>query len=103
MSLRLELGSPAWPASLALAKLRGQLYRTLWLVSRSRWLSGFSALAPLFDSLTGIYDDSRIRRAGAKEARLAALATGQARAKRLAEITTLLGTPDNDELDLRLR
>ena len=67
------------------------------------WLSAFSALARLFNSLTGIYRDSRLRRAGAREARLAALEAGQARAKRLAEITTHLDTLDNDELDLRLR
>ena len=67
------------------------------------WFSSFSAVATLFDSLFGIYRDSRLRRAGPKETRLAALATGQARAKRLAEINTHLDTPDNDELDLRLR
>ena len=67
------------------------------------WLSAFSALARLFNSLTGIYRDSRLRRAGAREARLAALEAGQARAKRLAEITAHLDTLDNGELDLRLR
>ena len=67
------------------------------------WLSAFSALARLFNSLTGIYHDSRLRRAGAREARLAALEAGQARAKRLAEITDHLDTLDDDELDLRLR
>ena len=67
------------------------------------WLSAFSALARLFNSLTGIYRDSRLRRAGAREGRLAALEAGQARAKRLAEITAHLDTLDNDELDLRLR
>ena len=67
------------------------------------WLSAFSALARLFNSLTGLYRDWRLRRAGAREARLAALEAGQARAKRLAEITAHLDTPDNDELDLRLR
>ena len=67
------------------------------------WLSAFSSLARLFNSLTGIYRDSRLRRTGAREARLAALEAGQARAKRLAEITAHLDTLDNDELDLRLR
>ena len=67
------------------------------------WLSAFSALARLFNSLTGIYRDSRLRRTGAREARLVALEAGQARAKRLAEITAHLDTLDNDELDLRLR
>ena len=67
------------------------------------WLSAFSALARLFNSLTGIYRDSRLRRAGAREARLSALEAGQVRAKRLAEITAHLDTLDNDELDLRLR
>ena len=67
------------------------------------WLSAFSALARLFDSLSGLYRDWRLRRADAKEARLAALEAGQARAKRLAEITAHLDTLDDDELDLRLR
>ena len=67
------------------------------------WLRAFSALARLFNSLTRIYSDWRLRRAGAREARLAALEAGQARAKRLAEITAHLDTLDNDELDLRLR
>jgi len=67
------------------------------------WLSAFSALARLFNSLTGIYRESRLRRAGAREARLTALEAGQATAKRLAEITAYLDTLDSDELDLRLR
>ena len=67
------------------------------------WFSAFSALARLFNSLTGIYRDSRLRRAGAREARLSALEAGQVRAKRLAEITAHLDTLGDDELDLRLR
>ena len=67
------------------------------------WLSAFSALARLFNSLTGIYRDSRLRRAGARKARLAALEAGQLRVKRLADITVHLDTLDDDELDLRLR
>ena len=47
------------------------------------WLSAFIALARLFTSLSGIYRDWRLRRAGAREARLAALEAGQAKAKRL--------------------
>ena len=67
------------------------------------WLSAFSALARLFNSLTGIYRDWGLRRTGAREARLSALEAGQVRAKRLAEITAHLDTLDDDELDLRLR
>ena len=67
------------------------------------WLSGFSVLARLFNSLTGLYRDWRLRRAGAREARLAALEAGQVRAKRLVELTAHLDTLGDDELDLRLR
>ena len=67
------------------------------------WLSAFDALARLFNSLTGNYRDSRLRRAVAKEARLSALETERARSKRLAEITAHLDTLDDDELYLRLR
>jgi len=60
------------------------------------WLSAFSALARLFNSLTGIYRDSRLRRAGAREARLAALEAGQAKApngwRKSLPIWTLLVT-----------
>ena len=67
------------------------------------WLSAITAVSRLFNSLTGLYRDWRLRRAGAREARLTALEAGQARAKRLAEITAHLDTLDDDELDLRLR
>ena len=67
------------------------------------WLSAIAAVSRLFSSLTGLFRDWRLRRAGAKEARLAALEAGQARAKRLAEITAHLDTLGDDELDLRLR
>ena len=67
------------------------------------WLSAITAVSRLFSSLTGLFRDWRLRRAGAKEARLAALEAGQARAKRLAEITSHLDTLDDDELDGRLR
>ena len=67
------------------------------------WLSGVTAVSKLFGALTGLYRDGRLRRAGAKEARLSALEAQQVRAKRLAEITAHLDTLDDDELDLRLR
>ena len=50
------------------------------------WLSVFSALACLFDSLSCLYRDWRLRRAGAKEARLSALEDAQRRSRRRAEI-----------------
>ena len=67
------------------------------------WLSAITAVSKLFGALTGLYRDGRLRRAGAKEARLSALEAQQVRAKRLAEITAHLDTLDDDELDLRLR
>ena len=67
------------------------------------WLSAITAVSKLFGALTGLYRDWRLRRTGAKEARLSALEAGQTRANRLAEITAHLDTLDNDELDLRLR
>ena len=67
------------------------------------WLSAIAAVSRLFSSLAGLYRDWRLRRAGAQAARLAALEAGQARAKRMAEITAHLDTLDDDELDLRLR
>ena len=67
------------------------------------WLSAITAVSKLFSALTGLYRDWGLRRTGAREARLAALEAGQARAKRLAEITAHLDTLDDDELDLRLR
>ena len=66
------------------------------------WLSAITAVSKLFSALVGLYRDWRLRRAGAKEARLSGLAAEQARAKRLAEITAHLDTLDDDELDLRL-
>ena len=67
------------------------------------WLSAIAAVSRLFSSLTGLFRDWRLRRAGAKEARLAALEAGQARAKRGAEITAHLDTLGDDDLDRRLR
>ena len=67
------------------------------------WLSAITAASKLFSALAGLYRDWRLRRAGAKEARLSALKAERARSKRLAEITAHLDTLDDDELDLRLR
>ena len=67
------------------------------------WLSAVTAVSKLFGALRGLYRGWRLRRAGAKEARLSALETEKARAKRLAEITTHLDTLDDEELDFRLR
>ena len=67
------------------------------------WLSAITAVSKLFGALTGFYRNWRLRRAGAKEARLSALEAEQFRAKRLAEITAHLDTLDDDELDLCLR
>ncbi len=67
------------------------------------WLSAIAAVSRLFSSLTGLFRDWRLRRAGANAARLAALEAGQVRAKRLAEITAHLDTLGDDDLDRRLR
>ena len=67
------------------------------------WLSAIAAVSKLFSALTGLYRDWVLRRARAKEARLAALEAGQARTKRMAEITAHLGALGDDELDRRLR
>ena len=67
------------------------------------WLSAITAVSKLFGALAGLYRDWRLRRTGAKEARLAALEAGQARAKRMSEITAHLNTLGDDDLDRRLR
>ena len=67
------------------------------------WLSAITAVSKLFGALTGLYRDRGLRRAGVKEARLSALEAGQARAKRMAEITAHLDTLGDDDLDRRLR
>ena len=67
------------------------------------WLSAIAAVSKLFGALTGLYRDWRLRRTGAREARLAALEAGHARTKRLAEITAHLDTLGDAELDRRLR
>ena len=67
------------------------------------WLSAVSALARLFDSLSGLYRDWRLRRAGAKEARLAALEAVQRRSKRRVEIEAEIAGLSDDALRQRLR
>jgi len=67
------------------------------------WLSAITAVSRLFSSLAGLYRDWRLRSAGPQAARLAALEAGQARAKRMAEITAHLDRLDDAELDRRLR
>ena len=67
------------------------------------WLSAITAVSKLFGALTGLYRDWGLRRAGAKEARLSALEAGQARAKRMAEITAHLDALGDDDLNCRLR
>ena len=67
------------------------------------WLSAFSALARLFDSLSGLYRDWRLRRAGAKEARLAALEAVQRRSKRRVEIEAEIAGLSDDVLRQRMR
>ena len=67
------------------------------------WLSAFSALARLFNSLSGLYRDWQLRQSGAKEARLSALEDAHRRAKRRTEIIEYLDRLDPDELDRRLR
>ena len=59
------------------------------------WLSAIAAVSKLFGALAVLYRDWGLRRAGAKEARLAALEAGQVRAKRLAENTSHLDTLDD--------
>ena len=67
------------------------------------WLSAITAVSKLFGALARLYRDWRLRRAGAQAARLAALKAGQARAKRMAEITAHLDALGDDDLDRRLR
>ena len=67
------------------------------------WLSAIAAVSKLFSTLTGLYRDWGLRRAGAKAARLSALEQAQSRAKRFEEIKAYLDTLVDDELDLRLR
>ena len=67
------------------------------------WLSAVSALVRLFGSLSGLYRDWRFRRAGAKEARLAALEAVQRRSKRRVEIEAEITGLSDDALRQRLR
>ena len=67
------------------------------------WLSAVGALARLFGSLSGLYRDWRLRRAGAKEARLAALEAVQRRSKRRVEIEAEIASLSDDALRQRLR
>ena len=67
------------------------------------WLSAVGALARLFGSLSGLYRDWRLRRAGAKEARLAALEAVQRRSKRRVDIETEIASLSDDALRQRLR
>ena len=67
------------------------------------WLSAVGALARLFGSLSGLYRDWRLRRAGAKEARLAALKAVQRRSKRRVQIEAEIAGLSDDALRQRLR
>ncbi len=67
------------------------------------WLSAITAVSRLFSSLTGLFRDWRLRRAGANAARLAALEKAQSRARRMAKITADIDSLGDDELDRRLR
>ena len=67
------------------------------------WLSAVGALACLFGSLSGLYRDWRLRRAGAKEARLAALEAVQRRSKRRVEIEAEIAGLSDDVLRRRMR
>ena len=67
------------------------------------WLSAVSALARLFDSLSGLYRDWRLRATGRKEARLSALEDAQRRSKRRVDIETEIASLSDDALRQRLR
>ena len=67
------------------------------------WLSAFSALARLFDSLSGLYRDWRLRATGRGEARLSALEDAQRRSKRRVEIEAEIAGLSDDALRQRLR
>ena len=66
------------------------------------WLSAFSALARLFDSLSGLYRDWRLRATGRKEARLSALEDAQRRARRRVEIEAEIAGLSDDAIRKRL-
>ena len=67
------------------------------------WLSAFSALARLFDSLSGLYRDWRLRATGRKEARLSALEDAQRRSKQRVEIEAENAGLSDDVVRQRLR
>ena len=66
------------------------------------WLSAFSALARLFDSLSGLYRDWQLRSTGRKEARLSALEDAQRRARRRVNIETEIAGLSDDAIRQRL-
>ena len=67
------------------------------------WLSAIAAVGKLFNALTGLFRDWRLRRSGEKSARLAGLEAAQARARRMANIEADIDGLDDDELDRRMR
>ena len=67
------------------------------------WLSAFSALARLFDSLSGLYRDWRLRATGRREARLSALEHAPRRSKRRVEIEAEIAGLSDDVLRQRIR
>ena len=67
------------------------------------WLSAFSALARLFDSLCSLYRDWRLRATGAKEARLSALEDAQRRSRRRVEIEAEIAGLSDDVIRKRMR
>ena len=67
------------------------------------WLSAFRALARLFDSLSGLYRDWRLRATGRKEARLSALEDAQRRSKRRVEIEAEIAGLSDDVIRKRMR
>ena len=66
------------------------------------WLSALSALARLFDSLSGLYRDWQLRSTGRKEARLSALEDAQRRARRRVDIETEIAGLSDDAIRQRL-
>ena len=67
------------------------------------WLSAFSALARLFDSLSGLYRDWRLRATGRREARLSAFEDAQRRSKRRVQIEAEIAGLSDDVIRQRLR
>ena len=65
-------------------------------------LSVFSALACLFDSLSGLYRDWRLRATGRREARLSALENAQRCCKRRVEIEAEIAGLSDDAIRKRL-